>query len=190
MDTNAEISVITVEWDMTADVEHRGIGKRVCDAFRGLEPVHGEPSKRCVCADVPVDRAAALLAALQKIKGVGMTHETYKERARMRRVVDLLNAIADLRKGDLLAVLELDRCTHLMDDDDDTFELDDDGNVIHIPWQSSKSLRHRVQTGKVLENILRDHLVKILILGEGILDTFRKSSQQYRTDLGGRRFVT
>jgi len=111
----------------------------------------------------------------------------------MRRVVDLLNAIADLREGDLLAVLELDGCTPLMDlGDDDTFKLDDDGRDVNIPGQfrPPKSLRHRVQTGQELANILLDHLSQVLGLGESVLPTLEKTPQQRSTDFGGRRFIT
>ena len=54
--------------------------------------------------------------------------------AARRRVITLLNAIADLQEGDLLAVLKLDQVTPLIEfGENDMFELGEDGKIVYTP---------------------------------------------------------
>jgi hypothetical protein len=83
--------------------------------------------------------------------------------SRRRRVVTLLNAIADLRHGDLHAVLELDRYTPLSD-----------------------GLNDGMRTGEALSWLLEDHLSHVLGFGEVGLDPDIRP--RTGKEIGGRRF--
>src|SRR6266567_4443949 len=97
--------------------------------------------------------------------------------ARRRRIITLLNAISDLQEGDLLAVLELDRVTPLMEfGENDTFQVGEDGKIVWTPGTPPppKSLKHRARTGKDLARILEDHLNSVLVFGEVALPAVGK----------------
>jgi hypothetical protein len=108
--------------------------------------------------------------------------------AARRRVVDLFYAIAKLHRGDLLAVLELDRCTPLIDfGKNDIFQLDKNGKVIHTRvGPAPKSLKHRAQTGADLARIMEEQLYSMLGFGEAFLPTVGK--RRMGKELGGRAF--
>jgi len=108
---------------------------------------------------------------------------------RMRRVTALLNAISDLRAGDLRAVLELDLVTPLCEfGENDIFELNKDGKIVHIPGHPPppKSLKDKVRTGERLARILENQLREIMAMGEGMLPSSRKNRRG--KDFGGRTF--
>ena len=110
--------------------------------------------------------------------------------AARRRVTTLLNAIADLQEGDLLAVLELDRITPLIEfGENDMFELGEDGKIVFMPgWPPApRSLKDRARTGEDLARILEQHLMSALVLGEVKLMTYQKHNRG-KKELGGRRF--
>jgi hypothetical protein len=105
--------------------------------------------------------------------------------AARRRVVDLLDAIAKLHRGDLLAILG---CTPLVEfGENDTFHLDENGQVVQTRVGPAKrSLSHRVQKGEDLARILEAHLEAVLVFGEGVLPTIQRRGR--RNELGGRIF--
>jgi hypothetical protein len=107
-----------------------------------------------------------------------------------RRVIRLLNAIADLHEGDLRSVLQLDGSTPFIEfGENDTFELREDGKILHRPGYPPppRSLKQRVQTGEALGRILEDHLSSILVFGEVNLITWQKHKRR-KKELGGRSF--
>ncbi len=106
-----------------------------------------------------------------------------------RRVITLMNAIADLHEGDLRAVLKLDRMTPLREfGENDSFTLDKNGRVIHLPGFSPprRSLKHRAHTGKQLARILEQHLMEVLTFGEVELPSYQRPRR--KNELGGRQF--
>jgi hypothetical protein len=107
-----------------------------------------------------------------------------------RRVIRLLNAIADLHESDLRSVLQLDRSTPLIEfGENDTFQLREDGKILHRLGYPPppRSLKQRVQTGEALGRILEEHLSSILVFGEGRLITWQKPRRR-KKELGGRTF--
>ena len=96
--------------------------------------------------------------------------------AARRRVVDLLDAITNLHRGDLLAVLDLDSSTPLIEfGEEDTFELGKNGQVVHTPVGPAKrSLSHRAQTGEHLARILEAQLTAVMAFGQMELQTIRR----------------
>ena len=110
--------------------------------------------------------------------------------AARRRVITLLNAIADLQEGDLLAVLKLDQVTPLIEfGENDMFELGEDGKIVYTPgWPPApRSLKDRARSGEGLGRILEHHLMSVLVLGEGQLMTYQKHKRG-KKELGGRTF--
>jgi len=106
-----------------------------------------------------------------------------RESSRRRRVIALLNAISDLQEGDLLAVLELDERTPMIELD--RLELKN-GKMVIKP-DKPKSLKHRARTGKDLGRILEWQLISILGLGEAELPSYPKLRRG--KDMGGRGFA-
>jgi len=107
----------------------------------------------------------------------------------LERVITLLNAISDLREGDLLAVLELDRYTPLIDlGDNDTFQLGEDGKIIHTPgFPPPRSLMHRAATGADLARILEQHLEWVMAFGQAHLPVYQK--RRRKKELGGTMWL-
>jgi hypothetical protein len=106
----------------------------------------------------------------------------------VRRVNALLNAIGDLRRGDLLKVLNLNNKIQSMpmSGADREFSLDKDVKlVVKVP----KTMRDRACTGKELAHIVEDNLIEILMFGEVSLPTVMKDRKPGSTELGGRAFV-
>jgi hypothetical protein len=109
---------------------------------------------------------------------------------RLRRVVALLNAISDLREGDLRSVLNLDGSVPIFEVGlNDTFQLGDDGKIVlERGWPPpEKSLRNRVQTGEFLGRILEHHLLSVLIYGEAALPSYKKR-RRAAGEIGGTAF--
>ena len=111
-----------------------------------------------------------------------------RESSRRRRVIALLNAIADLQEGDLLAVLDLDGFTPMVEfGEKDRFEYKNGKIVVTPGWPPApKSLKHRARTGKDLARILEWQLISTLGFGEARLTSYQKLRRG--KDLGGRVF--
>lgn len=114
-----------------------------------------------------------------------------KRRSKRARVTALMNAISDLHEGDLLTVLDLNGYTPLIDfGPNDKFSLREDGTVAHVRGfrPPPKSLKHRISTGRQLGRVLEDHLMVVLVFGEGPLRSIKKEPRA-KKEIGGRHFV-
>ena len=115
--------------------------------------------------------------------------EPAEKLAAERRVIRVLNAIADLNEGDLWLALELDEMTPLMEfGENDTFQLKD-GRLLYTPGYPSPpgSLMHKAKTGKALGRMLEQLLLATLGFGEAKLISWQKRNRK-QEELGGRRF--
>jgi hypothetical protein len=97
---------------------------------------------------------------------------------RKMRVIALLNAISNLHKGDLHAVLELDSFIPLWEFEDEEFE--------QVP-AVLKSLRDRLRRGEDLARIYEDHLMQIMCLGETMVTSYPKLKRA-KGEFGGREW--
>jgi hypothetical protein len=86
------------------------------------------------------------------------------------RVLRFMNAVADLRSGDLRFVLRLDEIVPMEEDGPATRQTDQAG------------------TGEGLAIILEDRLLTILAIGEHSLDCIERATESH--ELGRRRFAT
>jgi hypothetical protein len=95
--------------------------------------------------------------------------------AQRQRVTALCNAISDLRRGDLHAVLELDTYAP--------------GEGLELAEFSDDILRGRVQSGEALGRLLENQLVEVMAYGEAILPPSTKRGRRSKSCLGGTEFV-
>jgi hypothetical protein len=107
------------------------------------------------------------------------------------RVVALLNAISNLRKGDLLAVLSLDaQAPGIEWGPDDVLSLSDDGKgVIVTPGARPppRSLANRMTTGEKLGRFLEQQLTQTMAYGEATRTVYYKDCLN-KDELGNFEF--